>query len=151
VAKHLDDKTKKKIIAEYVDCGNYSAVARKFGISDNAVKKIVKNDKKSSDKCERKKEENTNDMLSYLDNKKTDAQCIISNILNNLKNPELLETASVKEQATVMAILIDKFASPLMNSITTNKDTVIEVKVIKTTAEDADRVNKLEKEIDNGS
>ena len=33
MAKHLTDREKKKIIADYAECGNYSQVARKHKVS----------------------------------------------------------------------------------------------------------------------
>ena len=40
----LTDEMRKKIIADYVDCENYSAVARKYGVSRTTVSNIVNND-----------------------------------------------------------------------------------------------------------
>lgn len=55
VRKKLTDKQKKLIIADYIDCGNYSEVARKYKVSDTAVRKIIKADKDSVKKFEQKK------------------------------------------------------------------------------------------------
>ena len=52
----LTDKQKKQIIADYVDCNNYSEVARKHKISDTTVRKIVKTDEDFFTKLEKKKE-----------------------------------------------------------------------------------------------
>jgi len=37
VRKKLTDKKKKLIIADYIECGNYSEVARKHNVSDTTV------------------------------------------------------------------------------------------------------------------
>ena len=50
IRKKLTDKKKKLIIADYIECGNYSEVARKHNVSDTTVRKLVKSDKTSSKK-----------------------------------------------------------------------------------------------------
>ena len=112
----LTDKERKKIIAEYIDCGNYSAVARKFGISVNTVKRTVNNDKNTANKCKHKKEQNTLDMLAYLDSKKSVVQNIINNALD-LLTKEKLEEASPRELMTVVAIAMDKFVYDRLNKV----------------------------------
>ena len=146
----LTDKEKKKIIADYVDCGNYSAVAKKYGVSVNTVKRTANNDKNTAKKVKQKKEENTLDMLAYLDGKKSVVQNIINNALD-LLTKEKLEEASPRELMTVVAIGIDKFTNPLITGAANAKDNVIEVRIVKTTEQDKDRIANLEKEIDNGS
>ena len=44
MAKHLTDRQKKKIIADYAELGSYRAVARKHKVSDGTVKRICKRD-----------------------------------------------------------------------------------------------------------
>ena len=58
MAARLTDKQKKKIIADYVELGSYSAVARKHKISDKTVKSVVLSDPEFTRKSEDKKEEN---------------------------------------------------------------------------------------------
>ena len=55
VRTKLTDKKKKLIIADYIECGNYSEVARKHKVSDTTVRKLVKSDKDSLEKIEQKK------------------------------------------------------------------------------------------------
>ena len=66
----LTDKTRKRIIADYVTCGNYSEVARKYGVARNTVKAIVAKDGETAEKCRRKKEQNTADILSHMEMQK---------------------------------------------------------------------------------
>lgn len=69
----LTDKQKKKIIADYVDNGNYSETARLNNTTDTTVRTIIKENKNIAlKKMEQKKEENTQDMLQYLESKKED-------------------------------------------------------------------------------
>ncbi len=107
----LTDKQKKKIIADYVSNGNYSETARMNGnISPNTVKKIVQEDAEFANKCEQKKEENTKDILDYMDSIAEDQKEIIDLSLaalkKKLKSPDAF--TSVKDIATVYGVIFDK-------------------------------------------
>lgn len=109
MAKHLTDRQKKKIIADYTECGNYSQVARKHKVSFDTVKRTVLNDPETVKKAEQKKEQNTADILSFMDGKKKDVCDIISLYLEYLQDPKKLDRASVQSIATSLGIIIDKF------------------------------------------
>ena len=108
-AQRLTDKQKKKIIADYVQLQSYRAAARQNGVSDATVRKIVKGDPESSQKCALKKEENAKDMLSYMDSKKERVQEIIDVYLGVLTAPEKLEGATLQQITTALGTLIDKW------------------------------------------
>ena len=108
-AQRLTDKKKKKIIADYVQLQSYRAAARKNGVSDATVRKIVKGDPESSQKCALKKEENAQDMLSYMDSKKERVQELIDVYLGVLTDPEKLEGATLQQITTALGTLIDKW------------------------------------------
>lgn len=111
MAKRLTDKQRKKIIADYIDCGNYSAAAKKNGVSRTTVKNIIASDSESCEKLHRKKEQNTADILAYMESRK-DAVCgILELYLDALTAPEKIEKATLPQIATSMGILIDKSAS----------------------------------------
>lgn len=110
MAKHLTDKQKKKIIADYIECQNYSSVARKYKISATTVKKIIINDKESVRKCDLKKEENTKDMLDYMESKKESAMKFIDLALTEMMKEEKLERTGVQALATSIGIIVDKFS-----------------------------------------
>ena len=109
MAKHLTDREKKKIIADYVECGSYNAVAKKYKISATTVKNAVLKDSQTVEKCEQKKAQNTADILEFMEGKKQDVCEIISIYLDRLKDPEKLDRASVQSIATSLGIVIDKF------------------------------------------
>lgn len=109
MAKHLTDRQKKKIISDYVELGSYAAVARKHKISDKTVKSVVISDPETTRKSEQKKEQNTADILAFMEGKKQDVCDIISLYLEYLKDPNKLEKASVQSIATSLGIVIDKF------------------------------------------
>lgn len=109
MAKHLTDRQKKKIIADYAECGVYAQVARKHKVSLDTVKRTVLNDPETAEKTRKKKEQNTADILAFMDGKKQDVCDIITLYLQHLQDPEKLRRASVQSIATSMGIIIDKF------------------------------------------
>lgn len=109
MAARLTDKQKKKIIADYVELGSYNAVAKKHGVSFDTVKRIVKNDPQIVKKTEQKKEQNTADMLTYMDSRKGKAQKLIDTYLDAMMDKERLEMASLNQIATAFGIIVDKF------------------------------------------
>ena len=50
MAARLTDIHKKKIIADYVECGSYNETARMNGVSRNTVKNIIMEDKENATK-----------------------------------------------------------------------------------------------------
>lgn len=105
----LTDKQHKKIIAQYAECQNYSQVARQFGVSVNTVKRHVKGDPKAAKIVNKKKEQNTKDMIEFLDEQKMSAQEFILLAMQKLKDPAKLDKTGVQSIATAMGIIIDKF------------------------------------------
>lgn len=107
----LTDKQKKKIIADYMENSNYSETARINGnISPNTVKTIVNKDKKTAKICKQKKEENTKDILEYMDSIVKDQKEVIDLSLqvlkDKLKSPDLF--TNVRDVATVYGVIFDK-------------------------------------------
>lgn len=109
MAKHLNDRQKKKIIADYATLGTYAAVARKHKVSVNAVKRAVSGNPETAKKCKQKKEENTADILQFMEEQKGNVCDIIELYLKTLQDPSRLERASVQSIATSLGIIIDKF------------------------------------------
>lgn len=62
----LTDKQKKKIIADYIENQNYSLTGRMNKVDTETVRRIVKADKEFAKKSEQKKEEDTRDILEYM-------------------------------------------------------------------------------------
>lgn len=111
MAARLTDRKKKKIIADYVQSGSYNAAAKMNGVSNHTVKRVVINNPETSEKIQQKKEENTADILDYMERQKSGVCEILDVYLTELKNPEKIEAASLREIATTMAILIDKYTA----------------------------------------
>lgn len=107
----LTDRQKKKIIADYVENGNYSETARLNNTTDTTVRTIIKENKNITlKKIEQKKDENTEDMLEYLQNKKDDKKRVVElcfrALEDKLASPDMF--TSVKDIITVYGIIADK-------------------------------------------
>lgn len=107
----LTDRQKKKIIADYVDNGNYSETARLNNTTDTTVRTIIKENKDIAlKKMEQKKEENTQDMLQYLESKKEDKKRVIElcfkALEDKLASPDMF--TSIRDIAMVYGIIVDK-------------------------------------------
>lgn len=109
MAARLTDKQKKKIVADYVEIGSYNAVAKKNGVSNNTVKRLVEADEEMSQKVNDKKKENTADIINYLETKKAVVCEIIGKGLDVLNDPDKLASANPAQITTALGTLIDKF------------------------------------------
>lgn len=110
MAARLTDKQKKKIIADYVELGSYNAVGKKHRVSATTVKKLVLRDAHCVELCERKKEQNTADIMAHMDTKKEAVNKVIDRYLDALLDEERIEKASPAQLTTALGTLIDKWA-----------------------------------------
>ena len=111
MAARLTDKQKKKIVADYLETGSYNATAEKNGVCGHTVKRIVVECPEISEKLEQKKEENTADILAYMESKRGVVCEIIEKGLAALNDPEKLAEASPAQITTALGTLIDKWAT----------------------------------------
>lgn len=111
MAARLTDKQKKKIIADYVQIGSYNATAKLNGVSKDSVKRIVLGCEDFAQKAQQKKEQNTTDILGYMENQKNDVCEVLGICLSELKKAERYEKTPPQQIATTMAILIDKYTA----------------------------------------
>jgi transposase-like protein len=100
---------KKQIVADYVEIGSYNAVAKMHGVSDKTVKSIVESNSEFARISEQKKEQNTQDMLAFMDSRKERAQEVVDTLLSALMDPVKIEAASLNQIATSLGIVVDKF------------------------------------------
>lgn len=117
MAARLTDKQKKKIIADYIQIGSYSAAARLNGVSKDTVKRVVQKCEDFAQKAQQKKEQNTTDIIAYMDSQKNDVCSILGICLAALKNPDKYAKSTPREIATTMAILIDKYTAHIGDNI----------------------------------
>ena len=106
----LTDKQKKKIVADYIESQNYKQTGIKNNVDTETVRRIVKADKDFAKKSEQKKEQDTKDILEYMDNIKEKQKRIIDLSLqaleDKLENPDMF--TNVKDIATVYGVIFDK-------------------------------------------
>lgn len=120
MAARLTDRQKKKILADYVQTSNYCATAKLNGVSANTVKKIVQTNADIAEKLIRKKEENTADVLTYMESQRDVVCQIIGKGLAVLNDPAKLEEATPSQITTAIGTLIDKWT--LLQEKTANDD-----------------------------
>ena len=108
----LTDKQKKKIIADYIETQNYSETARRNGISDKTVKRLLSNEENKDvvEKVEQKKEENTINLLDEMDNTKNKRIKLLSKMIDKMddKLEKLDAFTNVKDLSMAYGIMIDK-------------------------------------------
>lgn len=106
----LTDRQKKKIIADYVENGNYSETARLNGVNKSTVQRLISKNQEVQQKAQEKKDENTEDMLEYLQNKRDDKKRVVElcfkALEDKLASPDMF--TSVKDIITVYGIIADK-------------------------------------------
>lgn len=120
MAARLTDRQKKKILADYVQTSNYCATAKINGVSATTVKNIVRANADIVEKCEQKKEENTADVLAYMESQRETVCQIIGKGLAVLNDPAKLAEATPSQITTAIGTLIDKWT--LLQEKTTNDD-----------------------------
>ena len=111
MAKHLTDKQKKRIIADYVELGSYNAVAKKHKVSVDTVKRTVLRDGETAQKAKQKKEQNTADILAHMELKKDKVCQIVDKYLEALLDPQKIEKATTAQLTTALGTLIDKWTA----------------------------------------
>lgn len=126
MSRRLTEAERLGVIRAYAETGNYRQVARDFGISDTAVRKLIAKSSRGSSrelhaqakaskaaavaKYEDLRARRTLDILEHLESRKTVVCGILDLALEKLADPEKYEKASLQQIASVVATLIDKFA-----------------------------------------
>ena len=110
MAARLTDKQKKKIVADYLETESYNATAKKNGVCGQTVRRVVEESQGFSENLKQKKEQNTADILAYMESKRQEVCGIIDIGLSVL--PEKIKDArTASEVTTALGTLIDKFTS----------------------------------------
>ena len=104
----LTDKQRKKIIADYLETQSINFTAKKNGISWKTAKIVIENDEELTKKLEEKKEQNTADILAYMESKRQEV-CDIIDIGLSVLPEKIKDARTASEVTTAMGTLIDKF------------------------------------------
>ena len=104
------DKKRKEIVADYIECNNYSKVARKHNVSIETVRRYVKAEKDFVKKSEQKKIENTLSTIEYMQTQHETKKRILDKILKAIedKSENLDMFTNIKDLATAYGIILDK-------------------------------------------
>lgn len=111
MAARLTDKQRKKIVADYLELGSYNATAKRNGVANHTVKRIVLGVPEIADKIQQKKDENTADIMAYMEKQRGVVCEIIGKGLKALNSPEKLAEATPAQITTAIGTLIDKWTA----------------------------------------
>ena len=111
MAARLTDKQKKKIVADYLECESYNATAKKNGVCGQTVRRVVEESQGFTENLKRKKDENTADIIAYMESKRGIVCVILGKGLEALNSPDKLREATPAQITTAMGTLIDKWTA----------------------------------------
>ena len=109
MAARLTDRQKKKILADYLETQSVNAAAKKNKVSWDAANKVLKEAGEVEKKLEQKKDQNTADILAYMESQRDIVCQIIGKGLAVLNDPEKLAEATPNQITTAIGTLIDKW------------------------------------------
>lgn len=117
--RRIEQERRMKILADYTLEGSYRAAARKNGVSPDTVRRIVREDPEMVKVADTQKNARARDLMSYMQGKADTVCDIIDNGLGVLSDPERMKEAKLRDIATMMAILIDKWS--MINAVCQDK------------------------------
>lgn len=115
MGKHLTDREKKKIIADRAGGMPIRQLAQKYNVCTATIQRAIKNDPEMAQKVIQKKEENTADILSYMENQKGKVCQLLDSYLEAMGSAAKIKRAGVLQLATAMGIIIDKYTVTAQN------------------------------------
>lgn len=111
MAARLTDRQKKKIVADYLETESYNATAKKNGVCGQTVRRVVEGSQGITENLKRKKEQNTTDILAYMESKRDIVCEILEKGLDALNSPDKLAEATPAQITTALGTLIDKWTA----------------------------------------
>lgn len=111
--RQLTDKDEQMIIADFAMLNSFNAVATKWGISHDRVKRIVERHAESSNIVQEVKNTVAYDVKDFVKSIQPTVKLIIATYLAEILKPEKIAKTSPKDLAIVMGILQDKFGMSL--------------------------------------
>ena len=111
MAARLTDRQKKKIVADYLETESYNATAKKNGVCGQTVRRVVEESQGIAENLKQKKEQNTTDILAYMESKRNIVCEILGRGLDALNDTEKLKGATPAQITTAMGTLIDKWTA----------------------------------------
>lgn len=105
----LSDRDRKQIIAKRVNGASLGDLAKEYHVAKSTILRIVNANPQAERLATAKKEQNTLDMLEFLNLQKGQAQETVKNILEAINDPDKLARTNPRDLATALGIIIDKF------------------------------------------
>lgn len=119
------NRQKANIIKAYIDCQNYSAVARKYGCSENTVRRIVGKNPDVAKKVEQEKKESVRSIREHMRTQNDEVCSLIDKLIARIGTEEKLEKATPKDLATALGIIIDKYGGIMPDKEENNGGVII--------------------------
>lgn len=110
MAARLTDKQKKKIVADYLETESYNATAKMNGVCGQTVRRVVEESQGIAENLKKKKDENTADILAYMEGKRK-AVCEIIEVGLSVLPDKIIAAKSASEVTTALGTLIDKWTA----------------------------------------
>lgn len=108
----LTDRQRKNMVADRVGGASIRDLAKKYKVSTTTIQRVLKSDTKLTQEIEARKEQNTQDVLAYMDSKavafKAFVDYVYSERLDPQKNREELAKLSLPQLMTIFGISADK-------------------------------------------
>lgn len=142
----LTDKQRKKIIAEHIEGASIRTLAKKYKVSTTTIQRTINSDSEVKQKVTQKKEQNTAEVLAYMDGKKKDVCGLIDALLLEMSDKEKIKATPLNQLATTMGIVIDKFTINESAADTARKENNLLEAIAKSTEEDigADEIREIQ-------
>lgn len=110
MAARLTNLQKQKIVADYLNTQSYRAAGRLNGVSDGTVRRIVGDCSDFAQKAAQKKQEDTADIIAYMESRRRQV-CDIIEIGLDVLPKKIKDARSASEVTTAIGTLIDKFTA----------------------------------------
>lgn len=110
MAARLTDRQKKKIVADYLDTQSINLAAKRNGVSWDSAKKAIEEAGEIEKKLKAKKEQNTADIIAYMESKRQ-AVCDIIEVGLKVLPQKIQDARTASEVTTALGTLIDKFTA----------------------------------------
>lgn len=98
-------------MADYLETESYNATAKKNGVCGQTVRRVVEESQGITENLKQKKEQNTTDILAYMESKRNIVCEILGRGLDALNDTEKLKGATPAQITTAMGTLIDKWTA----------------------------------------
>lgn len=107
--ERIKDKTRKAIIADRACGESIRAIAKKYSVSTTSVQRIIRENPEMTQLVTQKKEENTADILAYMEAQKNRV-CEIIDISLEVLPDKIRNAKTAADVTTAMGTVISKWA-----------------------------------------